>query len=163
MIFSEAINKEINIRGRFAMLSCDIEFSLLFIIGFAEAYENTTEIKRNLKGMTFNEKINNAKSVLKEFKPHLYTEYKDQLDKLDEFRIIRNHMSHFKGSFPNESDLSIFRVEFIEIHEKKQGIRFIDIPMDYIEGALERFIKLNCELVDLYKMMLDESILRNKP
>src|SRR5262245_61815404 len=111
--------KEIEIGGRYIMMSCDIEFSLLCIIMYCSTDPYNQTRLGQFSDMRLTEKINNAICDLKNYNNNYYLEFKSAFDGLEEFRIVRNDIAHCAGMFPQAPDLSIFKIDFIDKEDKK--------------------------------------------
>ena len=154
---NSSTKREIEIRGRFLMLACDIEYCLLNIIMFCNPDPGNHERVGKFKEMHMAGKINNVIADLKKYKPNYYSKFKNDLDGLEEFRIVRNDMSHCKGDFPNDSDLSIFRIIFIEKDENGiEGIRYKEYTDEYISKSFNNFAILNARLSALWLRLSDD-------
>lgn len=159
-----ATRKEIEIRGRIVMMACDIEFCLLNIIMFCNPSPNYHERAGRFKEMRMAEKINNVIADIKKYKPNYYLEFKDAFGGLEEFRVVRNEMSHHKGDFVNEPDLKIFRISFID----KDGsgiehLKFKEYTDDYINQAYTKFARINGDLSALWIRLYTEFNSLNHP
>lgn len=159
-----ATKKEIEIRGRYLMMACDIEYSLLNIIMFCNPDPGNHERVGKFKGMRMAQKINNVIADLKKYKPNYYSEFKKELDSLEEFRIVRNDMSHCKGDFPNELDLSFFRIVFVDKDETGvERIKYKNYTNEYIKQTIDNFAVLNERLFALSVGLSNEFNLSNHP
>lgn len=146
--------KEMKIRGVYMMIASDLEFILLSIVNYSSPDPINHRRTGKFKGMKFSQKINNARKDLREHKPHYYEQYKGALDGLDELIIVRNDMAHSIGSFPNEPDLSIFKVQYIDKDENGiEGIKFKEYTDDYIENSCKRFSKISLNLTILMQTL----------
>lgn len=126
------------------MMACDIEYCLLNIIMFFNPVPGTHERFGQFKEMRITGKIYNVIADLKKYKPNYYTHFKNDLDGLEEIRIVRNDMSHCKGDFPNDPDLSIFRIAFVEKDETGiEGIKHREYTDEYMANSFDKFVLLN--------------------
>jgi len=154
---NSATKKEIEIRGRFLMMACDIEYCLLNIIMFCNPDPRNHERVGQFKEMRMAGKINNVIADLKKYKPNYYTEFKNDLDGLEEFRIVRNDISHYKGDFPNDPDLSIFRIVFVEKDETGiEGIKYREYTDENMAKSFDKFALLNARLSALWFRLSNE-------
>lgn len=153
-----ATKKEIEIRGRYLMMSCDIEYCLLNIIMFCNPDPHNHERAGKFKEMQMGGKINNVICDMKKYKPDYYTEFKAAFDGLEEFRLVRNDIAHNKGDFPNDPDLSIFRITFVERDNSGiEALMYKDYTHTYIQESIGRFAKINGELSALWIRLYRES------
>jgi hypothetical protein len=90
----EANQIEIDLRGRFMTMACDVEWSLLIIMAYA--WPDPNKSKRLSEKMTMYNRIACAISDLKKYKPEHYEQHKESLEKLWEFHEIRNAMAHHR-------------------------------------------------------------------
>ena len=159
-----ATKKEIEIRGRYLMMACDIEYCLLNIIMFCNPDPGNHERVGQFKEMRMAGKINNVITDLKKYKPTYYSEFKKDLDGLEEFRIVRNDMSHCKGDFTNEPDLSVFRIVFVDKDENGiEGIKYREYTTEYIKLCIDNFALLNARLSALWIRLSNEFNSSNHP
>src|SRR5688572_8705682 len=85
------IEIEIFIRGRFMKINCDIEYCLYGIIMLSsQSFDRIDEFT----DMPMHNKIECAIADLKNFRPQIYNEYKDELKKLWAFKEFRNMICH---------------------------------------------------------------------
>ena len=159
---NEGAKREIEIRGRYLMMACDIEFSLLCIIMYCSPDPNNQHRLGQFTDMHMSEKINNAICDLKKYNISYYLEFKKEFDGLEEFRIVRNDMAHCVGMFPKAPDLSIFKIDFIDKEDKKnkqnknEWFAFKEYTEDYILESLERFKNINSRLFSLWRVLQAE-------
>lgn len=147
--------KEIDIRGRFIMLSCDIEFALFNIMMYChpDPYNHTRE--GTFSKMTMGGKVFNVICDIKKYKPDYYLEFKESFDALEEFTNVRNDMAHCKGIFPNAPDLSVFRILFMTPQDptdktnKKEAIMFREYKDSDILALVNKFASINNHLGSL--------------
>lgn len=152
-----ATKKEIEIRGRFLMMACDIEYCLLNMIMFCNPNPGSHVRVGQFKEMRMAGKINNVIADLKKYKPKYYIEFKTDLDDLEEFRIVRNDMCHCKGDFPNAPDLSVFKIVFVEKNEAGiEGIKNREYTDDYMAKSFDKFALLNAKLSALWFRLSNE-------
>jgi hypothetical protein len=159
-----AIKKEIEIRGRYLMMACHVEYCLLNIIMFCNPDPNNHERVGQFKEMRMAAKINNVIADLKRYKPNYYTEFKKVLDGLEEFRKVRNHMSHCTGDFPYEPDLSIFRITYVDKDEIGiEGMKFTEYTDEFISKTINEFATINGNLSILWNRLSNEFASENNP
>jgi hypothetical protein len=152
-----ATKKEIEIRGRYVMMACDIEYCLLNIINYCNPDPNNHERAGKFKKMKMAAKIDNVIADMKKYKPRYYQEFKTAFDGLDEFRLVRNDMAHSKGDFPNNPDFSIFRVVFVENDSTgNEAVIYREYTVDYIDESIDRFAKINKDLAALWMRLYKE-------
>lgn len=149
-IFKEnpEVKKEIEIRGHYLMMACDIEFSLLRIIMYCSPKPFNQKRLGEFTGMKMSEKINNAICDIKIYNNYYYLEFENEFDGLEEFKMVRNDMAHCVGLFPKAPDLSIFRIDFIEkadttikkdTKNKSDAFHYKEYDESYINDSLNRF------------------------
>ena len=149
--------KEIEIRGRLIMLSCDIEFCLLNIILFCNPDPNNHERAGEFKGLKMGGKIEKVVCDMKKYKPAYYDVLKGYFDGLAEFKEVRNNIAHHKGNFPNDPDLDVFEMLFVRHDENNvERIAFISYTDEQIEGFIERFYNINGALSALWMKLKQE-------
>lgn len=155
-IFTENLAhiKEMKIRGVYMMIASDIEFILLSIINYSSPNPINHERAGKFKAMKFSQKINNTRRDLKDHKPHYYEQFEGALNGLDELINVRNDMAHCVGSFPNEPDLSIFKIHYVDKDENGiEGMKFKEYTDEYIEMSCERFSRITLELTMLMQTL----------
>jgi len=166
---NKSTKKEIEIRGRYLMMACDIEYCLLNIILFCNPDPHNHERVGQFTEMKMASKINNVIKDLREYKPDYYNEFKEDLNGLEEFRMVRNDMSHCKGDFPNEPDLNIFRIIYPERENKsdktnlKEFMKYKEYTDAYINESVNRFAILNNHLSALWMRLSYEWNSKNHP
>ena len=159
---NEETKKEIEIRGRYLMMACDIEFSLLCIIMYCSPDPHNQHRLGQFTDMHMSEKINNAICDIKKYNYNYYLEFKNEFDGLEEFRIVRNDMAHCVGMFPKAPDLSVFKIDFIDKEDKKDKLnknewfRYKEYTETYILESLERFKTINSRLMSLWMVLKTE-------
>jgi hypothetical protein len=148
---------EIDIRGRFIMMACDLEFTLLHIMMHC-APDPMNQIRRfNSDEMRMHNKIECTISDLKKYKPHLYEAYKDDLEKLWEFKIVRNDLAHLKLLFDKNSDFKLFKFLLIQDDENgKERLHYKPYSIEYLKECLIKFVDLNMALVKLVEKLQAE-------
>lgn len=160
--------KEIEIRGRYIMMACDIEFSLLCIIMYCSPDPYNQHRLGQFTDMHMAEKINNAVCDIKKYNHDYYLEFKNEFDGLEEFRIVRNDIAHCVGMFPKAPDLSVFKIDFIDKEDKKdkqnknEWFRFKEYTDVYILESLARFKNINARLFSLWRRLQVEFETTNK-
>jgi hypothetical protein len=160
--------KEIEIRGRYLMMCCDIEYCLLNIIMWCNPDPNNHERAGQFKEMKMANKIESVICDMKKYRIQHYLNFKDAFDMLNEFRLIRNDICHCKGSFPNPPDLSVFRILYIEKEDpsdkqdKREFFMYRDYTEEFIEKSINDFGKLNNHLGTLWKILYDEWSSKNQ-
>ena len=154
----KALLKEINVRGRYLTMSCDIEYCLLNIILFCNPNPTDHDRAGQFKQMTMGGKIDAVICDMKEYKNADYLQYKEYFDGLTEFRNIRNHAAHDKAEFINEQ-LDTIKFTFLDSEKKgeKPYGKYVNLPDLFIEQSLIRFGKINYYLGFLWKKYADGS------
>lgn len=148
--------KEIEIRGRYLVMACDIEFSMLNVIMFChpDPYNHTRA--GQFKRMQMAGKIQNMIADLKQYKMSYYQMFENDLKDLEEFRIVRNDMAHAIGRFTNE-DLSVFRIDYVDVDENgTERMYYKEYTEDYIRESLNLFSHLNGILFALWMKLKAE-------
>ncbi len=150
---------EIDVRGRFLMMSADIEFTLLLIMTYLSP--DPLNQARRFKGMMMHNKIESTISDIKKYKPDLYIEYEQHLIQLWEFKIIRNDMAHHRMHFENVDPPSYFEIYYVD---EDQGIERLATKRYLIKDAVEtirNFRRLNMTLYSLFQTIQEEFIKDN--
>jgi hypothetical protein len=150
---------EIDIRGRFLMMACDIEYTLLHIMMYC-APDPLNQI-RKFEGMMMHNKIEATIADLKRYKPNYYNEYEKEIAKLWDFKMIRNDMAHYKMHFPNESDLSVFRMVFVSNDNGVERVGYREYTLPFLVKSIKDFRRLNVVLAELAQKLMDEYNSRN--
>ncbi len=142
---------EIDIRGRFLMMACDIELTLIYVSLYCAPDPLNP---RQFEGQTMYNKIENAISDLKKHKPQYYEEYKDELDKLWHFREVRNDLAHYKLIIPKENKYNEFQFLVIQKNaEGKERLHYKPYTKDYLAECLNKFRLLNLTLAKLVEKL----------
>ena len=141
---------EIDIRGRFLMMACDIEWTMLHIMMLCSP-DPMSQVRRfNSNEMRMHNKIQCTICDLKKYKPDYYEEYKDELEKLWEFKEVRNDVSHLKLFFEKDTDFKVFK--FLQIKDGSNGMEqlfYKPYTIDQLNDYLGKFIDLNMSLLKL--------------
>ena len=146
---------EAAIRGRFMMMACDVEFSLMRIM--ANCSPNPlNQIRRfNSEEMRMHNKIEATICDLKKYKLHYYEEYKDRLAILWEFKIIRNDLAHYKMTIDKTADPILFNLWLIaDDVNSKDKLHYKPYTADYLEISLSKFRQLNIDMEELADRLL---------
>ena len=103
---------EIDIRGRFMNMSCDMEMVMLHILVYLSP--DPYNQKRKFYNMHMHEKIQNTICDLKLYKRSLYEKYENDLLKLWDFKELRNSMAHSAIVWVNTGiPLQSFRIIYV--------------------------------------------------
>lgn len=152
---------EISIRGRYLMMSCDIEYCLLNIICFCNPDPNNHERSGQFKGMNMGGKIQNVICDMQKYKPHYYAALKSYFDGLAEFKDVRNDMAHNKGHFEDGVDDAPFILTSVALDENNiERLQRREYSPEYIKDSLDRFSAINGALAALWmklKIEFDQS------
>ncbi len=143
---------EIDIRGRFMMMSCDIEWSMLHIIMFCANDPNNHHRVNQFKNMMMNEKIECTICDLKKFKPQYYAEYKEHIDMLLEFKEVRNDMGHYRIEFDDDT-LKSFKMPYIGEENGELRVLWKHYTMIQMKDIVDRFRKANFMLMELVQKL----------
>jgi hypothetical protein len=114
--------------------------------------------------MNLNGKINCATADAKKYQSEYYSKFKEYFDGIEEFRIVRNDILHGKGDFPNEPDLSVYRV--LSIKESENGserLAYTEYTDAIIQSYLERFSNINSGLSILWIIFYQNQGGKNQP
>ena len=144
---------EMEIRGRFLMMACDIEWSMLNIMVHCAP---DPLVQRDFKEMRMHNKIECTISDLKRHKPALYTEYEEELNKLWDFKEFRNKLAHRKIDFA--PDLKSFKFRYVDLHEGKERIFEEQFTVADIFKGIEEFRKLNLSFAHILAKLTGHSI-----
>lgn len=148
----KANEREIQVRGKYLTMSCDIEYCLLNIIIFCNPTpDSNIRIGKFIK-MTMGDKINAVICDMKKYKMDDYLLYKQYFDGLEEFRKVRNHAAHDKAEFINK-ELEPIQFTFLDTESKgaREWAKVADFTALYIEQSLKRFGTINHYLGLLWK------------
>jgi hypothetical protein len=138
---------EIDIRGRFLMMACDIELTLIYISLYCAPDPLNP---RKFEGLMMHNKIDNAISDLKKHKPEYYEEYKDELEKLWHFKEVRNDLAHYKLMPQPNKDFKEFHFLVIQKNaEGKERLHYKPYTLEYLTECLNKFRLLNLTLAEL--------------
>ena len=149
---------EIDIRGRFLMMACDIEWSMLHIMIHCAPDPMNQIRKFNSKEMRMHNKIECTISDLKKYKLNYYEEYKDELDKLWEFKDVRNDLAHLKLLVEDNFDFKLFKFLVIQDDENgKEKLYYKPYTIEYLKECLRKFTDLNLNLAKLVDRLRSES------
>lgn len=145
---------EIKIRGRFMMMSADMEYTLLNICAYSapDPYNQTKKFYKKTMG----DKINFVKADLKKYKRKYYKEYKAELKELNTFREVRNDMAHNKMDFHIPGDLSQFRMVFVDDWKGYDRMAYRLYTLLQVDDFLNQFQNLNMRLGKLWKQLKDD-------
>lgn len=146
---------EIDIRGRFMMMSCDIEWSMLNIIIYSTDDPHNHHRVHQFKGMMMHEKIQNTICDLKRYHPKYYNEYKEEMGQLMEFKEVRNDMGHYRLQFIDES-LKEFKMSYIGDKNGVEGVLWKSYTIDDMRNIITKFRKANMRLMELVKRLTDD-------
>jgi len=155
------IEVEIDIRGRYLMMACDIEYSLLNIMAYS-APDPQNQVRR-FKKMMMNQKIECTIADLKKYKSTYYDQYKDVLDELEEFRLIRNDMAHHTIEFHDNNDLTKFRTLFIDEDNGIEVMKYREYTLSFMAESVVRFRKSNKVLAELVFRLKNDYNESHKP
>lgn len=151
---------EIDIRGRFMMMACDIEWSMLNIILYSTTDPNNHHRVNQFKGMMMHEKIECTICDLKKYHPNLYNEYKDYLDMLIEFKEVRNDMGHYRLDF-EDATLKSFKMLYIGEENGELRVLWKKYTLEQMKDIVTRFRKANIKLMELVMKLYAEYNSRN--
>jgi len=142
------IMAEIDIRGRFMMMACDIEWSMLNIIIYSTTDPNNHHRVNQFKGMMMNEKIQCLICDLKKYHSKLYDEYKENIDMLMEFKEVRNDMGHYRLDFEDDT-LKSFKMPYIGEENGELRVLWKKYTIEQMKDIVTRFRKANIKLMEL--------------
>ena len=139
---------EIDLRGRFIAMACDMEFTLMQImVNLAPDPHNHF---RCFNEMMMHAKIQNTIADVKRFRPHLYTKYEVDLESLWEFKRIRNDLCHHRIDWGQNSDFQSFNVMYVEIDENNvERLAYKKYTLGYLIESNKKFNPLNITLLKL--------------
>ena len=140
----KANEREMQVRGQYLTMSCDIEYCLLNITLFCNPTPDSHDRVGKFIKMTMGEKINNVICDMKKYKMDDYILNKEYFDGLEEFRKIRNHVAHDKAEFINK-ELEPIRFAFLDTETKgaREWAKYAELPALYITQSLQRFGTIN--------------------
>ena len=136
------------------MMACDIEWTMLHIMMHC-APDPQNQIRRfNSDEMRMHNKIECTIADLKKYKPVLYDQYKDELEKLWEFKQVRNDLSHHKLLIEDNTDFKEFMFLFIKDGETgKEKLYYKLYTFEYLQECLTKFAKLEVTLAQLVETL----------
>jgi hypothetical protein len=149
------IMAEIDIRGRFMMMACDIEWSILNIIMYSTTNPKNHHRLNQFKGMMMHEKIECAICDLKKYHLDFYIEYKEHIDSLVEFKEIRNDMSHHRLDFEDDT-LKSFKMPYIDEQNGELRILWKRYTLEQMKDSVSRFRKANLKLMELVSKLYEQ-------
>ena len=150
-----SVMAEIDIRGRFMMMSCDIEWSMLHIILYSSKDPNNHHRINQFKGMMMNEKIECTICDLKKYHPSYYGEYKEYIDVLIEFKEVRNDMGHYRLDFDDNS-LKSFKMPYIGEKDGEVRVLWKLYTVENMRDIVTRFRKANIKLMELVSKLYND-------
>lgn len=145
---------EIDIRGRFMMMACDIEWSMVNIIMYSTTDPNNHHRVNQFKGMMMHQKIECMISDLKKYHLKFYAEYKDYIDMLMEFKEVRNDMGHYRLEF--DDSLRSFKMPYIGEENGELKILWKRYNLEQMKDIISRFRKVNLKLMELVSRLYDQ-------
>lgn len=146
---------EIDIRGRFMMMACDIEWSMLNIIMYSTTDPNNHHRVNQFKGMMMHEKIQCIICDLKKYHPNFYIEYKEHIDMLVEFKEVRNDMGHYRLDFEDET-LKSFKMPYIGEENGELRVLCKRYTLEKMKDIVSRFRKANLKLMELVLKLYEQ-------
>lgn len=149
------IMAEIDIRGRFMMMACDIEWSMLNIIIYSTTDPNNLNRVNQFKRMMMNEKIQCMVCDLKKYHPNLYAEYKEYIDMLMEFKDVRNDMGHYQLDFEDDT-LQSFKMQYIGEEDGELRVLWKRYTVEQLKDVISRFRKANIKLMGLSSILFEQ-------
>ena len=129
---------EISIRGKFLKMSCDLETTLIRIMTLVTP--DPLNQTRNFKGLTMGNKIEALIADLKKYKNKYYLEYENELNKLWDFKAIRDDMAHHKMKF-DDVQLKSFKVFLIDVQDGKEQLHQKQYTIDFCKRENNRIYK----------------------
>lgn len=146
---------EIDIRGRFMMMACDIEWSMLNIIIYSTNDPYNHHRVNQFKGMMMHEKINCTICDLKKYHPNYYIEYKKYLDMLLEFKEVRNDMGHYRLDFEDDTLVS-FKMPYIGEENGELRILWKRYTLKQMKDIVSNFREANMKLMELVSKLCQQ-------
>ncbi len=150
----EQTKLEVEIRGKFMTMACDVEYSLLRIIAYS-APDPQNQL-RKFKKMMMHEKIECTLKDLKTYKSHLYIEYESHLNKLMDFKEMRNHFAHHTIQFHNAPDLTTFKMIYVDEIAGVETFASKEYTLNTIKQKTQEFIFMNREMITLSVKLFNE-------
>jgi len=151
---------EIDVRGRFLMMSADVEFTMLLIMTYLSP-DPFNQI-RNFTGMMMHNKIECTIADVKKYRPDLYKEYQKDLEKLWEFKVIRNDIAHYKMQFEDSESPKFFDVYYVDEENGAQRLFSKHYLIAEAAESVRRFRRLNMKLYKLFQIV-QEQVLKDNP
>jgi len=150
---------EIDIRGRFMMMACDLEWSLFCIMLYCNAF-NPKKVRR-YKKMMMAQKIDCTIADLKHYNMNYFLEFEDSFDMLEEFKELRNYFGHCRMRFEESQKPSYFEVFYVDEVNGQEKILTKHFTFAYIKDAINRFRKQQMVFVSLISRLQQEFLLKN--
>lgn len=146
---------EIDIRGRFMMMACDIEWSMLNIMIYSTDDPHNHHRANKFEGMMMHEKIQNTICDLKRHHPELYDEYKTEMGQLMEFKEVRNDMGHYPLDFDDDT-LTSFKMKYIGNDGNTEKTMYKYYTIVQMKDIITKFRNANVRLAELVKKLSDD-------
>ncbi|MFP5042303.1 hypothetical protein [Parasediminibacterium sp. JCM 36343] len=155
------ILQEIKIRGRFLSLSADLEYYIIKIIVYCDA--KNPEIVRKFKRCLLGMKLKWLKEDFEKHFPEKYKLLSVTLDLLEtKLLTIRNHIAHCQIFFDeNEQDRSFIEILDIQFIDGENKFERVIYQIDELQTAVEEFKKINTDLLQVWKDLVDDYNLDN--
>lgn len=146
---------EIDLRGRFMMMSCDIEWSMLNIMMYSTTDPHNHHRANKFEGMMMHEKIQNTICDLKKYHPELYSEYITEMGQLMEFKEVRNDMGHYRMDFDDDT-LKSFKMQYIGNDGTAERVLYKPYTVDQMRNIITKFRKANIKLMELVQKLVEK-------
>ncbi|MCX6317307.1 MAG: hypothetical protein NTW29_08450 [Bacteroidetes bacterium] len=130
-------------------INCDIEFALY---GLMMLSSQSFDRMEEFKDMAMHNKIECAISDLKKFRPALYEEYKDELQKLWMFKEYRNMICH-RRMVVNE-DLTTYKFLYFDRYNGQVDQLAEVYPIDKTLDTITLYYKLFVTLTELNSKLI---------
>ena len=153
----EANKIEIDLRGRFMTMACDLEWSLFIIMAFA--WPDPNKSKRLFQEMTMGTKIQCVIADLKKYKPEHYEQHKESLGKLWEFHEIRNAMAHHRMTIHDYGTPVLIEMNYMGDENSFETRKSKNYTLEYINNAILRFKELSLVFNGLAEQLRAEYLL----
>lgn len=147
---------EVELRGRFMMMACDLEWQLFSIMIYCNVFDQKKT--RKYKGMMMAKKIDCTIADLKKYNLDYYSEFKDAFDSLEEFKKLRNYFGHNRMRFEEAKHPSNFSFFYIDESNGAERIHQKSYTMSEMLDAIKRFRKLQQVFMTLVGRLQEEAI-----
>ena len=138
--------QEVNVRGLYLSISCDIEVLLVDIIAkceIANPAEREDFKVRKLAGLEMGKKLGRSVKSLTIYNPHLSAQFKTTFEMINDLLGLRNILAHSKISCdPNKKNKSILWFNYVERGVRIKETREIKPLINELHAYRNELVKL---------------------